>query len=252
MMAPEASTMAWHDRFFRGLYGRVLAAQFPPARSREHARTVKRLLRVRRGARVLDIPCGMGRVTIPLARMGMRMTGVDREPSYITRARRAAARARVRVDFRCADMRDLDAEGEFDAAFNWFGSFGYFSNRENLLFARRVFRALKPGGRFLVDGPNLSFILSHFYKGADERINGVRVIHRNAVNRRARRAVTRWTFIRGRRRESQISAMRLYTGGELRALLRAAGFRDVRLHGRLGKRPFTRHSRRLIAVARKP
>jgi len=243
---------AWHDRFFKGLYGRVLAHQFLHAASLDHARTVQRLLRVRRGARVLDIPCGLGRVTLPLARKGLLMTGVDRERGYIARARRAAARARVKATFVCADMRDIDFAGEFDAAFNWFGSFGYFSDRENLDFLRRIFRALKAGGRFLVDGPNKSFILSHFYKGADERIGGVRIIHRNGFDRRAGRAITRWTFIRGRRRESHTSSMRIFAGGELRALLRAAGFRDIRLHGRLGHRPFTRHSRRLIAVGRKP
>jgi ubiquinone/menaquinone biosynthesis C-methylase UbiE len=244
--------MEWHDRFFRGLYTRVLAHQFQHAASLDHARAVRRLLRVRRGARVLDIPCGMGRVTLPLARTGLRMTGVDREPGYISRARRAATRARLRITFIRADMRDLDATGEFNAAFNWFGSFGYFSDRENLEFLRRVFRALKPGGRFLVDGPNKSFILSHFYKGNDEWIGGVRIIHRNAFDRRTGRAITRWTFIRSRQRESHTSSMRIFAGSELRALLRQAGFRDIRLYGRLGRTSFTRHSRRLIAVGRKP
>ena len=85
---------AWYERFFEGLYGRVLANQGKddPA----EARMVRRLLRARKGQRILDVPCGLGRLTLPLARLGMEMTGVDLTARYIRKARQLAQRRRDR------------------------------------------------------------------------------------------------------------------------------------------------------------
>jgi len=244
---------AWFDRFFEGLYARVLLGQFDEAGTLSQAGAVKRLLRARKGQRVLDIPCGTGRLTVPLARMGLVMTGVDLTPAYIRRARRVARKSRMDVRFIQGDMRDIGFVSEFDAAFNWFGSFGYFSDADNLAFARRVFQALKPGGRFLVDGPHKSWLLAHWRERRESNIAGVRILQSSRWDARRLRAVTTWTMCRGRLRECHRSSMRIYDAAEMRALLREAGFRDVRLYdGWRPVGPFTRHSRRMIAVGTRP
>lgn len=242
----------WYERFFDGLYTRILSDRFDRAESLGQARFVRRLLQARKGQRVLDTPCGMGRLTIPLAGSGLAMTGVDLNPGYIRRARRDARRAGVDADFLCSDMREIEFHGEFDAAFNWFGSFGYFSEADNLAFCRKIFRALKPGGRFLVEGPNKSRMLADFQHRAEDATGGVRVAVRNRWNARTHRVHTDWTFRRGGRTERHATNIRIYNGSEMRRLLRAAGFRDVRLFSREPGKPFSRHSRRLIAVGVKP
>jgi SAM-dependent methyltransferase len=242
----------WYDRFFDGLYARVLPRTWDEAATLEQARMVRRLLRLRKGQRVLDVPCGMGRLTIPLARTGLAMTGVDLTASYLRRARRLAREAGLAVRFVESDMRAIDFQEEFHAAFNWFGSFGYFSDAGNLAFCRRVLRALRPGGRFLVEGPNKSWVLAHFHPAAEKKIGGVRILNRNRWDSRTDRVYSTWTFRRGKATERHVIRMRLFNGGEIRALLRAAGFGEVRLLPRPPVGPFTRHSRRLIAVATKP
>lgn len=242
----------WYRRFFDGLYARVLPNTFDKATTLTHARMVKKLLRARKGASVLDVPCGTGRVTLPLAEMGLVMTGVDLTASYLARARRDARRCGLEVRFARSDMRDIAFEGEFDGAFNWFGSFGYFSDADNLAFCRRVFNALKPGGRFLVEGPNKSWILSHFREAGESTIAGVTITTRNRWNDRTGRVRSRWTFSRGKQSETHTLDMRLFNGADIRALLRAAGFGEVTLHGRPPLGRFTRHSRRMMAVGRRP
>ena len=242
----------WYESFFDGLYTRVQSSEFGQAASLRHVRIIRRLLKARKGQQVLDIPCGMGRLTIPMAKSGLRMTGVDLTPEYIRRARRGARRARVNAEFLCSDMREIDFDEEFDAAFNWWGSFGYFSEADNLVFCRKTFRALKPGGRFLVEGPNKTRWLADFCQQVEYTTGGVRVAQRPRWNGRTNRVHTSWTLQRGRQTEHKAVSFRLYNGSEMRRLLRAAGFRDVRLFsGELGK-PFTRHSRRLLAVGLKP
>jgi 2-polyprenyl-3-methyl-5-hydroxy-6-metoxy-1,4-benzoquinol methylase len=51
------------------------------------------------GARVLDIACGTGNVTIPLARRGARVTGLDMTPHLLEEARARAAREGLRIRF---------------------------------------------------------------------------------------------------------------------------------------------------------
>jgi SAM-dependent methyltransferase len=244
----------WYERFFDGLYRQVLPNTFEPARTLEQARAIKRMLGVRRGARVLDVPCGMGRLTIPLSRMGLQMTGVDRTAAYVRRARREATQAHLDIRFLRCDMREIDFDGEFDAAFNWFGSFGYFSDRDNLAFCRRVCRALRGGGRFLIEGLNRSWLRTHWRPRLRHNIHGVRISTINRWDERTSRVVSTWSFRKGRRRERHVIRMWIFNGAQIRALLRAAGFGEVRLYGR-PPRPFgrfSRHSRRIIAVARRP
>jgi ubiquinone/menaquinone biosynthesis C-methylase UbiE len=242
----------WFEKFFEGLYTRVLSKQFDEAKTLRHVRVVKRLLRARKGDRVLDIPCGMGRLTIPLARKGLAMTGVDLTKAFLRRARRRAGKEGLDIRFVQGDMREIAFDGEFDGAFNWFGSFGYFSDRDNLAFSRKALRALKPGGRFLVEGVNKSWLLAHFLKQSESLVAGVRIVHRNRWDARKQRVLSVWTLSKGRRTQRRRVSMRIYNGAEMRSLLRAAGFRDVKLYGYPPLGRLTRHSRRLIVVGTRP
>ena len=242
----------WYENLFDGLYARVLPRTFDGPETLEQARMVKRLLQARKGQRVLDIPCGMGRLTIPLAQMGLAMTGVDLTAPYLTRARRLARRAGAGIRFVQSDMRAIAFEAEFHGAFNWFGSFGYFSDDENLEFARRVFHALRPGGRFLVEGMNKSWLLSHFRPRGEQKLGGVRIVNENRWHADTSRVHSTWTLSRGKTTERHEIRMRIFNGAEMRALLREAGFREVSLYPRPPVGRFTRHSRRLIAVGRRP
>jgi len=248
----------WPRRFFTDLYGRVLSAQFTLEQSEKQARIVARALRLRKGMRVLDIPCGFGRLTLPLARRGFSMTGVDLTEAYVRKAARLARTEKLGVRFIVEDMRRISFHEEFDAAFNWFTSFGFYSEEDNLLCLKRLHEALKPGGQLLIETMNASWIKSHFRSSGEQSVGGVRIVQ---TQRRLRPSDqcnrSTWTFsYRGRTVRCAI-AIRLYSGRQMRRLLRKAGFADIRLYGhnRLDEGPsphFTRHSRRLMAVARRP
>ena len=243
----------WFETFFSGLYAQVLPKTFDDARTARQVRLVRRLLKLRKGQRVLDIPCGVGRLTFPLARAGMAMTGVDLTAPYLSRARRRARREGLDVRFVHTDMREIDFDGEFHAAFNWFGSFGYFSDADNLAFCQRVWQALRPGGRFLVEGLNKSWLMSHFRPHSEETIGGVHIEHRVRYDKRADRVRSVWTLRKGRRTERHELTMWIFNGAQIRTMLRAAGYTDIRLYDRnYPATRFTRHSRRIIAVAERP
>ena len=99
-------------------YADVLGAQ----RSDADAALISDLLSLRPGMRVLDAPCGEGRIAGRLAQRGCDVVGIDATERFLELARDR----HPRVAFDRRDLRKLEYEDEFDAAVNWFTSFGYF------------------------------------------------------------------------------------------------------------------------------
>jgi len=100
-----------------------------------------------RGARVLEICCGAGRLTAALARSGNAVLGVDLVPACVRRARRGAPAG---VAHLVGDARALPlADGGFDLALCLDNSLGVLAGSEALVLAELA-RVLRPGGRVLL------------------------------------------------------------------------------------------------------
>ena len=118
-----------------------------------------------RGKRLLDMGCGDGAEMLEWARAGADVTGVDNSSVQLAAAQRNAEKLDVECTLVQADLLRLPEDllrGEFDIVFSawvtawigdlerWFGS---------------AYRALKPGGRFLLNGGHP---LSGFFQGMEE------------------------------------------------------------------------------------
>jgi trans-aconitate methyltransferase len=103
---------------------------------------VVELLAAQAGEAILDLGCGDGALTEKLAATGAAMTGVDASAGMV-----AAARARgLKVDEASGDA--MHYEGEFDAVFSN-AALHWMPNAEAVIAG--VWRALKPGGRFVAE-----------------------------------------------------------------------------------------------------
>src|SRR6185312_820726 len=131
-------------------YLHFYADLFGAQRSDAEADLVARLLSLEPGMRVLDVPCGEGRIAGRLARMGCEVVGIDYTERWIDLARERYPEA----TFHHGDMRSLAYEDEFDAVVNWFTSFGYFDPPTNDRVLASFARALRPGGRLLLEVHN--------------------------------------------------------------------------------------------------
>lgn len=145
--------MDWVADFFDGDYqGEYLDYASDAERTAREVEFIAAQLGVSSQSRVLDLACGNGRHALALSKRVAHVTGVDRTRQFIRVAEAAQQTQEVtNVHFVLDDMRELDYESEFDAAYNYFTAWGYYGDDENLDVLRRVWRALKPGGRFLLE-----------------------------------------------------------------------------------------------------
>ncbi len=101
---------------------------------------VVELLAPQKGERILDLGCGDGVLTEALVAAGADVVAVDASPEMIAAARKRGLDAHV------ADGQALAFRGEFDAVFTNAALHWMLNGRA---VAEGVFRALKPGGRYV-------------------------------------------------------------------------------------------------------
>jgi SAM-dependent methyltransferase len=129
-------------------------------------REVDRLVRMLRptGAeRILDLACGNGRHALELTRRGFEVVGVELAGPLVDVAKEDAEREGLDVTYVQADLREMGFEDEFDVVLNLNdGAIGYFeTEEENLRSFAAVSRALRPGGRQLMQLPNVLYTEAH-------------------------------------------------------------------------------------------
>ena len=96
------------------------------------------------GMDVLDVACGTGNATLPAAKTGARVTGLDFAPGLLEIARERAADAMVEIDFVEGDAQELPfADASFDAVVS---TFGHMFAPDHARTAAEMKRVLKPGG----------------------------------------------------------------------------------------------------------
>lgn len=213
---------------------------------------------------VLDLACGPGRFTVPLAERGMQVTGVDLSPLLLERATANVAAAAATAaagaagtaagltpEFVRSDMRDFVRPAAYDLALSLHTSFGYFDDRDD---DRRVlanlFSSLRPGGALVVD------VVGKELQGRrGDRISdladGATCIQRIQVTDDWSRLRSEWLVVRGETVRRYHFSHRLYSGVELRDEMERAGF-EVSLFGDFSGAPYDSRALRLIALGRKP
>ncbi len=188
---------------------------------------------------VLDLGCGTGGHSLPLARRGYRVVGVDSSRAMLTIAGAKVRRDHVPVEFRRGDMRDFRAPGVFDAALCMFGAFGYLTSgldaRRALLCARRY---LRPGGLYLCELWNTAAVIPGLTGGLRRERDGKTLLRLSEAAFDSRRELLTITFrfyvLKDKSLIEEFDSIhrsRTYRLDDMRALFRRAGLQVEALIG---------------------
>ncbi len=220
--------------------------------AQEEVANIISLLKVSRGASILDLCCGPGRHSLQLARAGFLVTGVDRTRTYLQKARKQAEKEGLNVKFIRDDMRHFCKPNTFDAAINLFTSFGYFEDMaEDKKVIANVSRSLKSGGIFLIDTMGKELLARIFRERDWYEVNDILVLQERNVCRNWSWIENRWIMIKDGEIEEHKVSHRLYSAVELAAILKDCGFTAVDAYGDLTGAPYDHTAKRLVLVAHK-
>ncbi|MFN2399929.1 MAG: methyltransferase domain-containing protein [Gemmatimonadaceae bacterium] len=242
----------WYENFFQGIALETWRKAVSPEQTRPEVDFLQRVLRLERGSRVLDVPCGLGRHSLELASLGFRMTGVDQSRQMIEEGQALAAQAGLAIEWRNSDMRDLAWESEFDAGFCFGNSFGYLDAEGTRQFLQAVSRALKPGARFALDyGMAAECILPRFREREWAQVEDILFLEENRYELAESCIETTYTFVRDGKSQVQTGLHWVYTLREIRQLLEEAGLETEEVLRSLDGVPFEIGSPMLFLVAQK-
>ena len=241
------------EEFFTGVVLDLWRKAMTPEQTQLEAAFLKEALAAPAGGRLLDVPCGNGRLSLALARDGFRLTGVDIAGEFIEEARALSAAIVPPIEWRQADMRDLPWEAAFDGAFCFGNSFGYLDHGGMSAFVAAVSRALKPGARFALDpaGAAAESILPNLEARSWYRVADILMLIENEYRAEESRLETRYTFVQNGREETRVHSQWVFTLAEIRRLLEAAGLRPIAAYGSLDRKPYQCKDRLLYCVAEK-
>ena len=244
----------WYKSFFGPEYLNIYAHVFGEEESGKQATFVQKVLKLKEGNEVLDLCCGQGRISIPLARNGIRVTGLDFSNDLLSIARSKASNSGVQIKTIEADMRDIPFDNKFDAVINIFTALGYFeSDAEDQKVLNAVAKSLKQGGLALFDLLNRDWVVAN-HMPREWRKNDKEVIYLEE---------RKWDPLEGRSHinfkiifpDGSVTEtghhIRLYVATEFNSMLERAGLSLERAYGGYDESPFEISGKRMIIIARK-
>jgi SAM-dependent methyltransferase len=227
--------------------------------------------------RMLELGCGTGRLTFPLAAAGLaadgefRLVGLDSSEAFLAHARAALAgqpatvTAAVRLE--AGDMRSFALDERFDLVTAPFNSLAYIHTREEQLACLRAARAhLAPGGTFAFDllAPRFDYLAEALHPFPPMRVDadiaapapGVERFTRSCVDRYdpSTQTLTSTLYYDVQRSGGPVERhvrdldWHMYFPSELEGLLAAAGLEPLERRGGLNGEPLDAGARRYVFV----
>lgn len=244
----------WWEELFSQDFLRAIPILLPRQLNRE-VNFIESELSVVPGGRILDLACGAGQHAVELASRGYEVVGFDSSQAQLDWAGELALERMQKLQFINGDMRTLTYQEAFDGISCWNTSFGYFEEEKNLDVAQRMFAALRPGGRLLLDVVNRDYVVAQqpgqtWFEG-----DGCVCIDDVTIDFITSRMRVKRTMMltSGKNLECNYS-LRLYGLHELGKLLHSVGFKVAKVSGRF-ETPgvfFGDASPRLMILASKP
>lgn len=252
----------WWKTGFNNAYLRRLLSLYPEHGENTEVSFLIKCVPIKKEDAVLDLACGCGRHEIAFAKREYPdVTGIDYSADFIKEARKRAKSVHLPICVRRGDIRFYSAKKPFDVVLLIGNSLGYGSDRDHLRMLSNAYHNLKKKGAFVLEIPNGYRHLANRKEREtwrDEKvIDGKKYIvnvfstHKAGTNM----VTSEWRVTRkeNNRTNFRLKAInRYYLSGEMKEMLRRAGFRSIRTFGSWhGAKFHEKRSARLIVICKK-
>ena len=233
---------SWWRDFFDEEYMRIWAGFLPPERALKEGEGLWDVLGLKPGARVLDAPCGWGRLSQLMAERGAIVLGVDQSRTMIELAERErGSLSSDQLQYRVHDLREPLAETGFDAAYNVYSSIGYGTEADDRAIFTTLRHSVRPGGSVFVDTSHRDLAATFFARGGahgNRLPDGTLVMEQPVFDAVEGRVNTTWYWSGPNGSGSRTASLRVYCATELVRLMESVGLRFVSAHKGCSTEPF--------------
>ncbi|MFH7902994.1 MAG: class I SAM-dependent methyltransferase [Candidatus Aenigmatarchaeota archaeon] len=198
---------------------------------------------------VLDIPCGNGRLIPYLRSFGYDVYGVDISEELINECKKKYPDLSNKLFI--GDMRNFCFSKKFDVLLNWYSSFGYFDEEDNLKTMKNFNKLLRTGGILIledvnpekVENQNLFFDYGEIVEFCEIKIEkNYRIFLEKYFKKDGKNLI----FL-----EDFVIKVRLYTYEEYNKLFELCGFKLLNAYEYLSFREYRSDSSRVVYIALK-
>jgi SAM-dependent methyltransferase len=224
----------WWQAFFDADYVRLWGQSDVSGSTVAQVEGLWTLLGLHDGSRILDAPCGYGRLSRPLADRGAIVLGVDQSRMLLEHAERGRGQLpSSQLRYVQHDLRQPLDEAGFDCALNVFTSLGYGTEEDDLKILETLCAAVRPGGLVFVETNHRDSTAAFLARGVppSQRLpDGTLVVEDPRFDPITGRMETCWYWSGPAGQGSKPASLRVYTATELVCLLQRAGFRFRSAH----------------------
>jgi SAM-dependent methyltransferase len=229
----------WWQTFFDLDYFRLWEGAEGPERTEREVTGIWTLLGLHAGSRVLDAPCGYGRIARALALRGAAVLGLDFSSDLIEEAERARGDVTLeQLKYRRADLRERLLEQGFDVALNIFSSVGYSSEEDDIRVFSALRAAVRPGGLVFVETAHRDWVAAGLNSRGWRLPDGTLMLEEPRFDSVSGRVDSTWSWSGPCGSGRKSSTVRSYNATELARLIGAAGLRLQSVHDGCSAAPF--------------
>ncbi|HLC73066.1 MAG TPA: class I SAM-dependent methyltransferase [Candidatus Nanoarchaeia archaeon] len=210
---------------------------------------------------VLDFTCGTGAQSIPLSKIGYKVTACDINSKMLEMAKRKTKD--MQMNLYQGDIR-TSRLGSFDAVIAIFNAIGHLSKKDFNIAVKNVSGNLKPKGLFIFDIFNLDFMIkggfiTHEFIDKVINFNGIKIVrfNKNVINKKTGiiKINQRIYIQKGLEKIKIINEKwdcQIYSIMELTKILQKNGFKVLEIFGGPGTKFERDKSLSLYIIAQKP
>jgi SAM-dependent methyltransferase len=231
----------WWTTFFDRDYLYLWSNFFTADQTERQVDGLWEILHLKEGSRVLDAPCGYGRISVPLARRGAVVLGVDQSAELLNHAEQGRGDLAGSLGYKRHDLRQGLNENSFDVAINLFSSLGYGSEQDDLAILQTLRDAVRPGGLVFLETNHrdaTAAYLSRAGKPAQRLADGTLIVEEPSLDALTGRVNTCWYWSGPNGSGQKRASFRIYNANEMIRLMEQAGLEFISAHRGCSAEPF--------------